>query len=194
MNLEGTETARSLMKAFAGESQARNRYTFYAQVARKEGLIQVASIFNVTASNEEAHAKEFFKAMNEGNLNQRTVDIAADFPVALNDTVVNLESAAQGEHEEHAELYPEFARIAAEEGFPGISKLFSNIATIEKDHEERFLAFRDLVQKDQLLKKDIEVAWICSVCGFVHVGTEPPKVCPVCKHEKGYYQVNFKSY
>lgn len=194
MNLEGTETARSLMKAFAGESQARNRYTFYAQVAHKEGLIQIEDIFKVTASNEEAHAKEFFKAMNEGNLNQRTVDIGADFPVALNDTLTNLESAAQGEHEEHAKLYPEFARIAAEEGFPGISRLFANITTIEQDHEERFLAFRDLLQKDQLLKKDIEVAWICSVCGFVHVGNEPPKVCPVCKHEKGYYQVNIKSY
>ena len=194
MNLEGTETARSLMKAFAGESQARNRYTFYAQVARKEGLIQIAQIFQLTATNEEAHAKEFFKGMNEGNLNQRTVDIGADFPVALNDTLTNLESVAQGEHEEHAELYPQFSQIAAEEGFPVIAKLFSNIASIEKDHEERFRAFYDLVKKDQLLKKDVQIAWVCSVCGYVHMGTEPPQICPVCKHEKGYYQVDIKAY
>ena len=194
MNLEGTETARSLMKAFAGESQARNRYTFYAQVARKEGLIQIAQVFQLTAANEEVHAKEFFKAVNEGNLNQRTVDIGADFPVALNDTLTNLESAAQGEHEEYAALYPQFGQIAAEEGFPGIAKLFQNIASIEKNHEERFLAFYDLVKKNQLLKKDVEIAWVCSVCGYVHTGMEPPQICPVCKHEKGYYQVDIKAY
>ena len=194
MNLEGTETARSLMKAFAGESQARNRYTFYAQVARKEGLIQIAQVFQLTAANEEVHAKELFKSMNEGNLNQRTVDIGADFPVALNDTLTNLESAAQGEHEEYAALYPQFGQIAAEEGFPGIAKLFQNIASIEKNHEERFLAFYDLVKKNQLLKKDVEIAWVCSVCGYVHTGMEPPQICPVCKHEKGYYQVDIKAY
>ena len=194
MNLEGTETARSLMKAFAGESQARNRYTFYAQVGRKEGLIQIAQVFHLTAANEEVHAKEFFKAMNEGNLNQRTVDIGADFPVALNDTLTNLESAAQGEHVEYAALYPQFGQIAAEEGFSGIAKLFQNIASIEKNHEERFLAFYDLVKKNQLLKKDVEIAWVCSVCGYVHTGMEPPQICPVCKHEKGYYQVDIKAY
>lgn len=192
MNLEGTETARSLMKAFAGESQARNRYTFYAQTARKEGFIQIADIFTLTAHNEEYHAKEFFKAMNAGNLNQRTVDIAADFSVALNDTLTNLESAAQGEHEEHAALYPEFARIAHQEGFPVIATLFTNIASIEKDHEERFRLFYEKIRKNELLKKDIEVEWICSVCGYVHLGTEPPKACPVCKHDQGYYKLNVK--
>lgn len=194
MNLEGTETARSLMKAFAGESQARNRYMIYAEKAHQEGLHQIAQIFTITASNEDAHAKQFFQAMNEYGLNQRTVDIAADFPVAINNTMTNLESAAQGEHEEHAKLYPEYAQIAGQEGFPGIAKLFSDIASIEKNHEERFRAFYELVRDNELLKKDVEITWICDVCGYVYTGTEPPKICPVCKNPQGYYQVYRKDY
>ena len=127
----------NLMKAFAGESQARNRYTFYEKIARQEGYIQISNIFHETAANEESHAKRFFIFLNDGGLNQKTVDIGADFPVALNDTLTNLVSASQGEHEEWHDLYPEFAKVADEEGFPIIAATFRNIAQVEQHHEER---------------------------------------------------------
>lgn len=188
-NLEGTETARSLMKAFAGESQARNRYTFYEKEARKEGYAVLADIFHETAANEEAHAKRFFDLMNQYGLNQRTVDIGADFPVSLNDTMTNLISASQGEHEEWDQLYPKFAEVALAEGFPQVATVFKLIASIEKFHEERFKKCVQLLRDGELFKKPLGVQWICSVCGYIHEGVSAPEICPVCQHPQSYYRV-----
>ena len=193
-SLEGTQTATNLMKAFAGESQARNRYTFYEKIARQEGYIQIENIFHEKPANEESHAKRFFIFLNDGGLNQKTVDIGADFPVALNDTLTNLVSASQGEHEEWHDLYPEFAKVADEEGFPIIAATFRNIAKVEQHHEERFLTLADNMKNDQVFRKDAKVAWICQVCGYIHEGEEAPKICPACQHPQGFYKLWVRDY
>lgn len=187
-NLVGKETAKSLMKAFAGESQARNRYVFYASVARKEGFIHIADVFQETADNEEAHAKRFWNLMHTGGLNQEAIAIEADFPVAQGSTYDNLISASQGEHEEGFELYPQFADIAEKEGLYAVAAIFKAIASIEKFHEDRFLSLAETVKQGQVFQKPQETKWICTVCGYIHEGTSAPEVCPACGHPQSYYR------
>ena len=191
--LKGTKTAENLMKAFAGESQARNRYTYYASQAKKEGFVQISNIFTETADNEKEHAKRFFKALNETMLNE-VVEITATFPVGISDTKANLLAAACGENEEWETLYPEFARVADEEGFPAIASIFRNIAMVEKHHEARYRKLADNIEKEKVFKKDNVTTWICSNCGFVHEGKSALKECPACAHPQAYFEVLVENY
>lgn len=177
-NLKGTKTAANLATAFAGESQARNKYTFYASKAKKEGFIQISNLFLETAANEKEHAEIWFKLLNDG----------------VGDTAANLKDAAGGEHYEWEEMYASFAKDAKEEGFDKIAFLFESVAKIEKTHEERYLALLQNVETQEVFKKlDIQV-WKCSNCGHLHVGTEAPLICPVCDHPKDYFQLEAKNY
>lgn len=191
--LQGTKTAENLLKAFAGESQARNRYTYYASVARKEGYVQIANIFTETADNEKEHAKRFFKFLNQ-DLNGQAVEITAAYPVALGDTRANLKAAAGGEHEEWSELYPEFARVAEAEGFPEIAAVFRYIASVEQHHEERFRKLLENLEQGTAFKKDTPVRWKCNNCGYIHEGAEAPHNCPACAHPQGFFEVFVETY
>jgi len=173
--LKGSKTEKNLLKAFAGESQARNRYTYFAEQARKEGLAYIAMVFEEIANQEKEHAKRFFSFLEGGN-----VEIQATFPAGrVGFTLDNLQAAACGEHEEYSNLYPEFARIAAEEGFLAISKVFEFISVAEKNHEERY---RDLIikLKNDFFKCESLITWYCLNCGYTHEGKEAPKACPAC--------------
>ena len=176
------------MKAFAGESQARNRYTYYASVAKKEGYVQIANLFTETADNEKEHAKRFFKFLNE-SLDGEMVDITAAYPVGLGDTKANLLGAANGENEEWSDLYPEFAKVADEEGFPAVAVAFRKIAEVEKHHEARYRKLLENLENGTIFKKETEVLWKCNNCGYIHTGEEAPKVCPACIHPQGYFEV-----
>jgi len=187
--LKGTKTEHNLMAAFAGESQARNRYTFYASVAKKEGYEQIAAIFLETADNEKEHAKRFFKFL-EGT----PVEITAKYPSSFGKTEDNLRAAASGENEEWAQLYPEFADIADGEGFPQIADAFRYIAQVEKHHEQRYLKLLENIKNGQVFKKDNSVEWKCRNCGYIHVGNEAPKVCPACVHPQSFYEINVDNY
>ncbi len=167
--LKGTETAENLMKGFAGESQARNRYTYYASVAKKEGYIQISNIFAETAGNELAHAKQFFKFLNQ-ELNGESVEINAGYPVGLGDTKANLLSASNGENEEWTEIYPSFGEVAEKEGFPEIALAFRKIAEVEKHHDERFRALLTSLETDTIYHRDTPVNWICNKCGYIYEG------------------------
>lgn len=191
--LPGTKTAENLLKAFAGESQARNRYTYYASVARKEGYVQIANIFTETADNEKEHAKRFFKFLNQ-DLNGQAVEITAAYPVALGDTRANLKAAAGGEHEEWSELYPEFARVAEAEGFPEIAAVFRYIASAEQHHEARFRKLLENLEQGTAFKKDTPVRWKCNNCGYIHEGAEAPQNCPACAHPQGFFEVFVEIY
>jgi len=191
--LKGTRTAENLMKSFAGESQARMRYTFYAKTARKEGYQQIAEIFLETAENERMHAKLFYKHL-VAVMNGEPVSIQAAYPVALDATVNNLEYAADGEKEEWSGLYPEFARVADEEGFPEIARTFRSIATVEKRHEARYRKLLANVTQQQVFKKERKVLWKCRECGFVFEGTAAPETCPVCEHPRDYFEVFIENY
>lgn len=193
-SLKGTKTAENLMKAFAGESQARTRYTFYSSVAKKEGYVQIANVFAETAENEKEHAKRFFKFLNEGGLAGETVKITADFPVALGDTKLNLLAAANGENEEWSDLYPTFADIAEKEGFPAIAVAFRKISEVEKRHEARYRKLLSNIENDEAFKKTASVLWKCNNCGYIFEGTEAPKVCPACLHPQGYFEVFVENY
>jgi len=194
-SLKGTKTAENLMKAFAGESQARNRYTFYASAARKEGYNQVASIFLETADNEKEHAKLFFNHLVKNLEHGVMQDIHADYPVALSEkTVENLLSAAGGEHEEWEKLYPSFAKTADEEGFPEIARTFRSIALVEARHEERYKKLASSIKNGKMFKRDEKVLWICSNCGFIMEAKEAPQKCPVCEHPQAYFQLFVESY
>lgn len=183
--LKGTRTEQSLLKAFAGESQARNRYDFAAKEARKAGFHQIAAIFEETALNEQQHAKVFFRYLEGG-----MVEITAAYPAGIiDDTPGNLLAAAEGEHEEWTELYPEFAKVAAEEGFADVARSFEMIARVEKEHEDRFRKLLDNVNSGSVFKKDAPVRWRCRVCGYVHEGPEPPEKCPSCAHPKNHFEV-----
>ncbi|SKA86606.1 Rubrerythrin [Clostridium sp. USBA 49] len=188
-SLKGTKTAENLMKAFAGESQARNRYTFYASVAKKEGFVQISNIFTETANNEKEHAKRFFKFLNENGLAGDTVEITANFPVALGDTKTNLLAAANGENEEWSDLYPKFADVAEEEGFDTIAIAFRKIAEVEKHHEDRYRKLLSNVENDKVFKKETSTLWKCGNCGYIFEGEEAPKVCPACLHPQGYFEL-----
>lgn len=192
-HLKGTKTAENLLKAFAGESQARNRYTYYASAAKKEGYVQIANIFTETANNEKEHAKRFFKFLNE-SLCGETVNINASYPVALGDTKLNLISAANGEKEEWSDLYPEFAKIAEEEGFDEISIVFNRIAEVEKHHEARYRKLIENIESKTVFKKDSIVKWKCNNCGYIYTGDTAPILCPACAHPQSYFEVFEENY
>ncbi len=182
----GTQTEKNLLKAFAGESQAKNRYQFFAKIARKEGYEKVAEYFEETARNEEEHAKLFFKKLEGG-----MVEITAAYPAGiLGNTEANLLAAAGGELEEWGELYPEFAKIAREEGFEDIATLFERIAAIEKHHADRYTALYEVVKAENMFKKEIETPWRCRKCGHEQRTGIAPEVCPVCSHSQGYFEIN----
>ena len=184
-SLKGTETEKNLLAAFAGESQARNRYTFFASKAKKEGYEQIAAIFQETADNEKEHAEVFFKHLQGG-----MVEINASYPAGvIGTTEENLLAAAEGEKEEWGILYPNFGKTAEEEGFPKIAESFKEISEVEERHEKRYRKLRENIQKGRVFKRDKVVKWKCRNCGYVHEGTEPPKVCPACKHPQSYYEV-----
>ena len=184
-SLKGTRTEKNLLKAFAGESQARNRYTYYANTARKEGFEQIANIFTETAENEKEHAKVFFKYLEGGD-----VEIVASYPAgAVKDTKANLEAAADGEKLEWTTLYADFAMIAKEEGFPEIARSFEQIAKVERFHESRYRKLAANVANGEVFKKKSPVKWHCANCGYVLEGTEAPRECPACKHLQAFYEV-----
>ncbi|MEI8115153.1 MAG: rubrerythrin family protein [Bacteroidia bacterium] len=189
-SLAGSQTEKNLLKAFAGESQARNRYEFFAKVAIKEGLEQIAALFFETAVNERSHAKQFFK-----HLEGRMVEITATYPAGkIGTTLENLKAAADGENEEWTELYPEFGRIAEEEGFGRIALLFRSIAKIEKAHEERYRKLYQNLENGKVFEREGKVVWKCRVCGFLHEGLKAPMKCPVCEHPQAYFEIEAENY
>ena len=184
-SLNGTQTEKNLLKAFAGESQARNRYEFFAKVARKEGLEQIASLFEETAINERSHAKQFFKLLNGGS-----IEISASYTAGkIGTTLENLKAAADGENEEWNNLYPEFAKIAEEEGFKKIAVLFNSIAKIEKTHEKRYRKLYQNLEEGKVFQREGKVVWKCIICGFLHESTKAPLKCPVCDHPQAYLKL-----
>ena len=189
-SVKGTKTEKNLLTAFAGESQARNRYTFFASAARKEGLEQIANIFIETADNEKEHAKVFFSYLEGGD-----TEITAAYPAGMvKDTKSNLDAAAAGEQMEWTSIYADFAKTAREEGFPEIARSFEQIAKVEKFHESRYRKLSDNIVKGQVFKKPTPVKWHCANCGYVFEGTEPPKECPACKHPQAFYEVLAENY
>lgn len=195
-SLKGTKTAENLLKSFAGEAQARTRYTYYASVADKEGYKQIKNIFIETAENEKEHGKRFYKFLLEGLKEElpAMLEITASYPVAQGTTLDNLKAAASGENEEWTELYPEFARIAAEEGFPEIAAAYRMIASAEVRHETRFNKLADNIASGKVFKKDGKVFWKCGNCGYIHEGDAAPEVCPACVHPKAYFEVFVETY
>lgn len=184
MSIKGTKTEANLLKAFAGESQARNRYTMFAKIAKKEGYEQISELFLETAANEYMHAKIFFRHLEGG-----VAEITATYPAGIEGTTVeNLKAAAMGENEEWTELYPEFAKIAEEEGFKKVAASFRQIAKIEKDHEERYLKLLQNIEEEIVFESDEEVVWFCRECGHVHVAKKAPGICPVCMHPRAYFE------
>ncbi len=184
VSLIGTKTRENLLKAFAGESQARNRYTFFASTAKKEGYEAIAAVFEETANHESAHAKRLFKFLEEGG----ELEITATYPAGrIGTTAENLMEAMNGEHEENSVMYPEFAMIAKQEGFPEIAAAMENIAKAEVYHEERFKKLLNEVETQELLKKNDLVVWKCTKCGFHITSKTAPKVCPACGHPQGYF-------
>lgn len=195
-SLKGTRTLGNLMKAFAGESQARNRYTMYASVAAKEGFKQIEALFLETADNERIHAKSFYKQMVEGLGADEAVmvHVDADYPVQLGTTLQNLKAAAAGENEEWTDLYPSFADVAEEEGFPAVAALFRNIAKVEYEHEQRYLKLAANVEQGKVFRKDEPVRWKCMKCGYIHEGPEAPKACPACAHPQSHFELMVEAY
>ena len=184
-SIKGTRTEKNLLHSFAGESQARNRYDFFAGQARKEGLVQISKIFEETALQEKEHAKRFFKYLEGG-----TVEITAGFPAGvIGTTLENLKAAASGEHEEWTEAYPEFARIAREEGFPEIAVLWEKVSVAEKQHEKRYNDLWKNLESGKVFKRDGVVIWRCLNCGYIHEGTEAPQLCPACLHPQAYFEL-----
>ncbi len=184
-NLKGTRTEKSLLASFAGESQARNRYTYFASVAREAGYEQIAAIFLETADNEKEHAKRFFEFLEGGD-----VEIKASYPAGvIEDTAGNLEAAAEGENLEWTKLYKEAEKIAREEGFIEIANIFKEIAEVEEQHEMRYRKLLKNVEEGKVFKKDTVVKWKCRNCGYVHEGKEAPEKCPACAHPRGFYEL-----
>ncbi len=185
MELKGTRTEKNLLGAFAGESQARNRYTYFASQAKKDGFAQIQSIFEETANQEKEHAKRFFKFLQGGD-----VEITAAFPAGvIGTTAENLRAAAGGEHHEWSTLYPEFARIAREEGFSDVADTFEAISVAEKQHEKRYLGLLKNVEADTVFKKSESVTWRCLNCGYLHTGPEAPGMCPACLHPQAHFEL-----
>jgi len=192
------ETIRNLVKAFIGESQARNRYTLYAKVAKQEGYEQIAEVFLITAENEKEHASTLFKLLNElkkrGGEKLEEVRVEAVAPTILGDTAENLKAAIAGENYEHTKMYPEFADVAEREGLPEIAAKLRAIAKAEEHHEERYRKLLKEVEAGTVFKKEKEVWWVCRECGYVHYGKEPPEKCPSCGHSRSYFQVKCEEY
>lgn len=189
-SLKGTRTEKNLLASFAGESQARNRYTYFAGVAKKEGYEQIAAIFQDTADNEKEHAKVFFKFLEGGD-----AEITATYPAGkIGTTLENLKAAAAGENMEWGMLYPNAAKVAEEEGFKEVAAAFKNIAKVEKGHEQRYLDLAKNIETNQVYKKDKPVRWRCRNCGYIHEGASAPEMCPACKHPQAYYEVLAENY
>lgn len=185
MELIGSQTEKNILTAFAGESQARNRYTYFAKAAKKEGYVQIAQIFERTAEQEKEHAKRLFKFLQGGE-----VEVVASFPAGIiGNTVQNLEASAEGEHYEYTEMYPEFANIAMKEGFSDIATAFTSIAVAEKQHEKQYRDFIDNITAGRVFKRDSSVVWYCANCGYLHDGNEPPDKCPACAHAQAYFHL-----
>jgi rubrerythrin len=190
MDLKGSQTEKNLLAAFAGESQARNRYTYFASQARKEGYMQISAIFEETANQEKEHAKREFKFLKCGE-----VEITAAFPAGIiGSTIENLKAAAAGEHYETTEMYPEFAAVAEKEGFDEIAKAFRAIAVAEKHHEERYLALAKNIADGAVFKREKPVRWVCRNCGYVHEGPDAPDICPACAHPRSHYEIEAANY
>lgn len=184
-SLKGTQTEKNIMGAFAGESQARNRYTFFASQAKKDGFDQISAAFEETANQEKEHAKRLFNFLEGGE-----VEITDKFPAGMVvSTLENLKAAAGGENHEHVSMYPGFAAVAREEGFTGIATVFESIAVAEKQHEARFLAFAKNIESGQVFERDTEVTWRCRNCGYLHTGKTAPKACPACAHPQAYFEL-----
>ncbi len=185
MSLKGTQTEKNLLKSFAGESQARMRYNYFASIAKKEGYVQIADIFEETANQEKEHAKRFFKFLEGGDL-----EISACYPAGrMGTTAENLLAAASGENEEHSELYPEFARVADQEGFKEIASAWRAISVAEKQHEKRFRDLLENLENDRVFKRGEEVVWRCRNCGYLHTGTAAPEKCPACIHPRAHFEL-----
>ena len=189
-SLKGSKTEKNLLAAFAGESQARNRYTYFASAAKKEGYEQISAIFTETADNEMEHAKLFFKYLEGGD-----VEIMAAYPAGvIGDTKANLKAAAAGEHMEWTSIYKDFAGIAEKEGFSEVAATFRMIAKVEEKHEARYLALLSNVENGKVFKKDRVVRWKCRNCGYVHEGDSAPEMCPACKHPKAYFELRAENW
>ncbi len=185
MNLMGTKTEKNILTAFAGESQARNRYTYFASQAKKEGYVQISAIFDETANQEKEHAKRLFKLLEGGE-----VEIQASFPAGvIGSTMENLKEAAGGENYEWTDMYPGFAKVAREEGFNDIADIFESIAVAEKQHEKRYLGLMENIKNGKVFKKDQVEKWLCRNCGYVHEGEEAPDLCPSCDHPQAHFEV-----
>jgi rubrerythrin len=196
MSFKETRTNENLLKSFAGESQARMRYIYAAKTAKKEGYEQIYNIFMETAENEKEHAKVFFKHLLKNGMEGQVINIMASYPVGWSpeETLKNLEYAATGEHEEWTELYPMFAEIAEEEGYKDIALSWRLIAKVEKEHEKRFRKLYDNIKNLKVFKKDETMFWKCINCGYIHEGTEAPKVCPTCTHPQSYFEIHCENY
>lgn len=189
-SLKGTQTEQNLLKSFAGESQARNRYEFFAKIAKKEGYEQISAIFQETANQEKEHAKRLFKFLEGG-----MVEITAQYPAGIiGTTKENLKAAAEGENEEWTELYPQFAKTAREEGFPEVAEAFEMIATVEAEHERRYLKLLQNLSEDKVFMKEGKVWWKCRNCGYVYESEEALEICPACLHPKAYMQIREENY
>jgi len=189
-SLKNTKTEKNLLTAFAGESQARNRYTYFASKAKKDGYVQISKIFEETANQEKEHAKRLFKFLEGGE-----VEITGAFPAGvIGETVDNLEGSAAGENYEWTEMYPTFAKVAREEGFDKIAAVFEAIAVAEKQHEKRYLALMKNIREEKVFKKDQKVFWVCQNCGYVHYGEEAPEVCPACAHPQAHFMLLGENY
>jgi len=189
-NLKGTQTEKNILTAFSGESQARNRYTYFASQAKKDGYEQISYIFEETANQEKEHAKRLFKLLEGGE-----VEITASFPAGvIGSTLENLKEAAGGENYEYSEMYPSFAKTAKEEGFDTIAAIFNAIAVAEKQHEKRYLALAANIETDRVFKRDKEVVWRCRNCGYLHTGTVAPAECPACAHPQAHFELLGENY
>ena len=189
-SLKGTKTEKNILTAFAGESQARNRYSFFAKQAKKEGYVQISAIFAETAEHERAHAKRLFKFLEGGE-----AEITASFPAGkIGSTVENLQAAAAGEKYEYSLMYPGFAEIARAEGFAEIADVMMAIAVAETMHEGRYLALVANIENDRVFRKDAEITWKCQKCGYIHQGNEAPDECPACAHPQAYYEVKAENW
>jgi rubrerythrin len=185
MTLKGTQTEKNLLTAFAGESQARNRYSYFASQAKKEGYVQISDIFTETANQEKEHAKRLFKLLEGGE-----VEITAAFPSGVvGTTLENLKAAAAGEHYEHTEMYPGFAKVAREEGFGAIADVFDAIAVAEKQHEKRYIDLAANIDAGKVFKRDESVTWRCRNCGYLHEGEQAPEMCPACAHPQAHFEL-----
>lgn len=193
-SLKNTKTAENLLKSFSGESQARTRYTYYSSIAKKEGYVQISNIFMETAEQEKEHAKRFYKFLKE-DFKDEGIEITGTYPVSFHqETKLNLKAAADGENEEWTVLYPQFAKVAREEGFEEIAIIFEKVAEVEKRHERRYRKLYNNIESGSVFKKEEIILWKCNNCGYIYEGKEAPVACPACAHPQGYFEVFLENY